>query len=251
MKLANFGSLSKNFRASRGSSGKSVRNYKFFTLSVVALFLFFSAFIFTNTEIFTINAQENIQAFDSIKSNKKNIWEIVRQKRNGAPFTILTPQDLSGISTEELQKFLGDPCDTAVPINFGQTVNGQLSNTDCRLDDGTYADFYTFTANQGQIVDIRMNSSAFDTYLGLANESGTFVVEDDDGGGGTNSRIVATLPQTGLYIILANSVFPDSFGAYTLSLNEIINCTYTLSPTSAEIPPAGGTFSIAIVTQNG
>jgi hypothetical protein len=109
------------------------------------------------------------------------------------PFLLLTPDDLKG----ELLKIAGDPCNQAAPIGFGQTINGSLTSSDCRLDDNSYADFYTFSGTQGQQVTINLSSGAFDTYLGLANESGTFVVEDDDGGGGTNSRIVATLPASG------------------------------------------------------
>lgn len=183
----------------------------------------------------------------------KHLWEIAQAKGSIKPFIVLTPTDLSVLSIEEknLLTSNGDPCNVSIPINLGQTVDGSLAGTDCRLDDNSYADFYSFNGIQGQIVDVRLNSSVFDTYLGLANESGTFTREDDDGGGGTNSRIVATLPQTGLYIILANSVLANQFGAYSLSLNEIINCTYSVTPTSTDIPAAGGTFSVSITTQNG
>ena len=71
-------------------------------------------------------------------------------------------------------------------IIFGETINGSLSATDCQLPDLSYADFYLFHGTAGQQVTINLTSSAFDTYLGLANEAGTFVIEDNDGGGGTN-----------------------------------------------------------------
>lgn len=202
--------------------------------------------------IVTSIAQTNSDGAVKDKPVYKNLWEFARVKRQDRPFTILKAKDLAEFSAAEKEVFAeaGDPCETATQTNIGQTVNRALSNTDCRLDDGTYADFYVFNGNQGQIVDIRLNSSAFDTYLGLANETGTFIREDDDGGGGTNSRIVATLPETGLYIILANSVFPNQFGEYSLSLNEIINCTYALSPTYLEIPATGGTFTFTVNTQN-
>ncbi len=80
--------------------------------------------------------------------------------------------------------------------------------------------------------------------------SGTFTIEDDDGGGGTNSRITASLPGTGLYIILANSVFPNQFGGYTLSLAGGAPCTYSISPTSAEVPASGGTYMFTVTTQS-
>ena len=187
------------------------------------------------------------------KNLTRHLQEFARRQRSSQPFILLTPADLDALSTEERSALttLRNPCDTAAPIAFGQTINGELNAADCQFDDGSYADFYVFNATQGQIADIRLNSSAFDTYLGLANESGTFTVEDDNGGGGTNSRIFTTLPQTGLYVILANSYLPNVFGAYSLSLTEFIPCSYTISPTSADIPAAGGTFSFTITTQSG
>ncbi len=187
------------------------------------------------------------------KSAGKALSEIIRKKLETSPFVLLTPTDLSKISDNALETMLvgENPCETAAPISFGQTVNGQLSSTDCRLDDNSYADFYYFNGTQGQQVTVAMNSTAFDTYLGLANETGTFVVEDDDGGGGTNSRIVATLPQTGLYIILANSVFANQFGNYSVSLNGSTVCTYSLEPTGAQVPAAGGNFTFTVNTQPG
>ncbi len=198
-------------------------------------------------------AQEAKPANAAKKNLANRVQELARRQRSTQPFVLLTPTDLASLSLEERNMLttFGDPCDTAAAIAFGQTINGTLAATDCQLDDGSYADFYTFNAVQGQIADIRLSSSAFDTYLGLANESGTFVREDDDGGGGTNSRIFTTLPQTGLYIILANSALPNQFGAYSLSLTEFIPCSYSISPTSANIPAAGGTFSFTITTQSG
>ena len=201
----------------------------------------------------TTFAQEIKPVGSAQKMLMKRLGEIARTKHFTQPFVILTPADLESLSAEEKSSLtmFGNPCETATPIVFGQTINGGLANTDCRIEDGSYADFYTFNATQGQIADIRLNSSAFDTYLGLANESGTFTREDDDGGGGTNSRIFTSLPQTGLYVIVANSVLPDQFGAYSLSLTEFIPCSYSISPTSADIPATGGTFSVTITTQNG
>lgn len=144
-----------------------------------------------------------------------------------------------------------NPCTTAVPIAFGQTLQGALTSSDCQLEDLSYADFYTFTGTQGQLVTIDLASSAFDTYLGLANADGTWVIEDDDGGDGTNSRIVAVLPASGQYFIMANSVFPNTFGPYSLTLQGSVVCEYTLEPTSAQIPGAGGTFTFNVVTGPG
>jgi len=185
------------------------------------------------------------------KSVKNILSEIVREKSQNKPFTIITPDDLAKLPTEDVQMLLsgGDPCDSASFIDFGQTLNGQLASTDCRLPDNSYADFYIFNGTQGQQVTINLSSTAFDTYLAVANEAGTFTMEDDNGGGGTNSRIIGTLPSTGLYVILANSAFPNQFGNYSVSLTGSTVCTYSLEPSGATIPAAGGTFTFTVTTQ--
>ncbi|MFN6963110.1 MAG: FG-GAP-like repeat-containing protein [Pyrinomonadaceae bacterium] len=168
---------------------------------------------------------------------------------DGRGFVVMTEDEFRELAAAG--DLAGDPCSVAAPITPGQTISGSLTVTDCRLDDGTYGDFYIFGGTAGQQVTINLSSTAFDTYLGLANESGTFVVEDDDGGGGTNSRISVSLPETTNYIILANSVFPNSFGSYTLSLDSPAACSYTLTPASADVPGLGGNFSFTVTTTPG
>ena len=116
----------------------------------------------------------------------------------------------------------GGTCPSAA-ISVGQSVNGSLSTSDCRLSDGSYFDSYTFSGTSGQQVSVSMSSSTFDTYLLLLRPDGTLLAEDDDGGGSLNSRIPAgggtiTLPATGTYKILANAFAANVTGGYTLSL---------------------------------
>jgi|GEM_PF-1113600 len=179
-------------------------------------------------------------------ASEKRVSETINQKRaNGAPI-LIGPIDSVGLAN--LQTSGGDPCDIAVPIAFGQSINAELSSTDCRLEDMSYADFYIFDGLQGEQIVINMGSGVIDSYLGVANQSGTWVIEDDDGGGATNARIVATLPESGTFIILANSALPNQLGNYTLSLSGGPTCTFTFTPGSADIPPEGGTFSFNVTT---
>jgi len=198
----------------------------------------------------TVSSRAQIFAVD--KGVNKSLAKTVREKIQNNRLALLTPEEAAKILPDVPESmFAGaDPCDTALSIAFGETINGQLTTGDCHLEDNSYADFYVFNGMQGQQVTITMNSSDFDTYLGLANEDGSFVVEDDNGGGGTNSRIVAMLPQTGLYVILANSAFPNQTGNYSLNLQSTMPCTYVLEPTSANVPAVGGTFTFSVVTQD-
>ena len=181
-------------------------------------------------------------------SAKTKLAEIMRSKGSKAPFVLLTPADLSSISRSELDAVLAGPCDTFAPIVYGQTVNGALSSQDCRLDDGSYADLYSFNAATNDRITIDLTSAAFDAYLGLFLPQSTIAYEDDDSGGGTNARLSVLIGYPGTYVIIANSAFANEFGNYSLSLALAPPCTYTLQPSAATVPGAGGTFTFDVVT---
>jgi hypothetical protein len=112
-------------------------------------------------------------------------------------------------------------CDVAsasAVISVGQTIEGQLTTSDCLLDDDTPADLYRLTLNTARTIQIDMSSGSFDTYLVLFNASGGVPIDENDDiafPSNLNSRIVRTLP-AGTYIIGANTVEPDDLGSYTL-----------------------------------
>jgi outer membrane protein assembly factor BamB len=127
----------------------------------------------------------------------------------------------------------GGPC-TATPITIGQTVNGNLTTSDCPADDGTFYDVYSFSGTAGQRISISMSSNQFDTFLILNRPDGSVLAVNDDGGGGTNSRIppngFITLPVTGTYTIYANAFDPDNTtGAYTLLISPPVVRTLTVA----------------------
>lgn len=179
-------------------------------------------------------------------SSKEILRKIAEKRAKSGGFVLLTPAEF-----EVLSAGLGDPCDTATQISWNQTIQGSLSSADCVLDDGSYADFYMFSATGNEHMTVNLSSTAFDTYLGVAHETGAWVAEDDNSGGGTNSRIVADLPLGGNYIILANSFLPAQTGAYTLSLSDAPACSYSLEPTSMQIPGSGGTYTFNVITTPG
>jgi hypothetical protein len=195
------------------------------------------------TTAFIIKAQQSVNNQVLKQSFKRAISERLQEKRAAGSLVLITPEELEKMSTSQGSENGADPCDTATPIQIGQNIGQALNSTDCQLDDGSWADFYTFNGTAGQQVRIFMNSSSIDSYLGLANETGTFVVEDDDSGGGWSALITATLPANGVYIILANSALPNQFGGYTLSTSGPEPCTFTVSPTTTEVPATGGTFT--------
>jgi subtilisin len=145
-----------------------------------------------------------------------------------------------------------DPCGSSTSINFGQTVNGALANTDCLTPLGSRADIYTFTGTQGQNIAVTQNSGAFFTYLYLFNPSGAIIGQNGNAG---SSRIPAgtgflTLPATGTYTIFASSVEGNSFGNYTLNL-AASGCNYTISSSSQNFAAAGGNGSFNVTAAAG
>ena len=104
------------------------------------------------------------------------------------------------------------------PIRYGQTVNGELSDSDPQMDDDSHFDLWKFTGRQGDKIVITMKSTVFDTYaaFGRLGEGEFIQIEsDDDGAGGTDSKIEYTLESDGEYVIRANSLFSKGLGAYT------------------------------------
>ncbi len=105
-------------------------------------------------------------------------------------------------------------------IGYGQLMQGRLEQGDQTMNDGTFADVWTFQGNAGQTVTIDVMSDDFDAYAQLLDAAGNRLAEDDDSGGNLNSRITFTLPATGQYQIVVNN-FGDSrrTGVYRLWLH--------------------------------
>jgi hypothetical protein len=104
-------------------------------------------------------------------------------------------------------------------ITSGQTINGSLSSSDFLRDDDTYADGYIYNGRAGERLTITMRASSFDAWVVIDDPDSEFREHDDDGAGGTDARLTVTLPRSGRYVILANSV-ARSTGSYTLSVTS-------------------------------
>ncbi|MEQ8673607.1 MAG: pre-peptidase C-terminal domain-containing protein [Aggregatilineales bacterium] len=119
-------------------------------------------------------------------------------------------------------------------IALNTTVDGTLT-----LDAPAHA--YTFSANSGDVVNIALESSQFDSYLLLLDSAGNQVTFNDDGGGGLDSLIASfIIPSSGEYTIVASSYgnvrgFDAGTGDYTLALNAGSAIEVTVTPA----PPQG------------
>jgi Bacterial pre-peptidase C-terminal domain len=113
-------------------------------------------------------------------------------------------------------------CVPAGQVAYGQTVTGELTQTDCLLpSDGSYVDYWQFQGTAGDVVVIDLSASDFDTYLGLQDGSGAVAAQNDDFGNGTNSHVAFTLTNTGTWVISCTSLFPQITGSYSLTLQGV------------------------------
>lgn len=137
-----------------------------------------------------------------------------------------TSLPLSGSGPTLLFKVAQDavvPPECITTIVNGAPVEGFLKATSCPAGArgaASYTDRYSFSGMAGQVVEITMNSSSFNTYLYLRNPAGTVVKSDNDGAGGTDARLTFELPVSGSYTIEATSYGDHATGAYTLTLRQ-------------------------------
>ena len=114
----------------------------------------------------------------------------------------------------------------AMPLRFGQTVNGQLTAEDTKVDSeelGQYLyDTWSIQARDGQRLEVTMRSAVFDTYLEAyeGSDTGEAIAMDDDGlGEGTNSRLRFSA-DNGTYIIRARTLAGLEGGDYTIQVTD-------------------------------
>ncbi len=104
------------------------------------------------------------------------------------------------------------------PLGAGQSINGELSQSDNQRRSGKYEDVYLLQGRQGDRIDLRLMSDAFDPYL-VVNGPGGFSMSNDDEEGqseSTNSRLVLQLPADGTYRVSATSFRSGETGTYRI-----------------------------------
>jgi hypothetical protein len=123
-----------------------------------------------------------------------------------------------------------DPCANATAHTLGSTVNGQLSTSDCLLQDQSFVDFYAVTLPASGTYIFSETSPTFDTFVALLTGANVLVGFNDDfqpAPAPPDSRLKVIVP-AGLYIIGANSYLASQVGNYSLtsaaSTEQVINC---------------------------
>lgn len=115
---------------------------------------------------------------------------------------------------------------TTPPSSNGNSVNvaqgarqtrGNLARGDETLQSGEFVDHYTMHFEAGSSVRLRLNSSAFDTYLLVRTPSGRQLDNDDLTPSDRNSGLDIPLAEAGNYEVSVTSYRAGETGAYVLS----------------------------------
>lgn len=106
------------------------------------------------------------------------------------------------------------------PSAGSRTQTGTLAQGDTTLRSGEYMDTYPMTFTPRSAVSIRLESSAFDTYLIVRTPSGGQEDNDDLQPGVLNSGVDIPVAEPGTYQIIVTSYRPGETGAYTLTVTE-------------------------------
>jgi hypothetical protein len=112
---------------------------------------------------------------------------------------------------------------TAPEVRVGAPVVGELTAESGRnFKDGSHLDVLVLRGREGELVELRAASRAFDAVLTLYAPDGSVVAwnDDDPTGTGTDSVIRTTLPASGTYVIVVSGYGPADLGDYTVTLEE-------------------------------
>ena len=140
----------------------------------------------------------------------------------------------TSVASQPLSEFLGglsDPLQSAhlfrssslTTLTTPPGINGTLDSTDSKNPTraGSFRDDYLLTGvAAGQLVQLNLSSSAFDTYLQVVNAAtGQVISFNDDANLSLNSQVNFTVQGDIDYLVRATSYAPNATGAYSLTTN--------------------------------
>jgi hypothetical protein len=140
----------------------------------------------------------------------------------GTYFIDVTASEPGGSGPFELEVRceLFDPCSACRVGSLAceDAAEGDISEGDCLLEDGTFFDVWQLIIENAGEVDIRMTSSDFDTYLFLLDDACETIASNDDCTGGTDSCLEGVALEPGEYFVVANTYAAGESGAYGLDV---------------------------------
>lgn len=104
----------------------------------------------------------------------------------------------------------------ATSATAGEAVRGALASGDTQLESGEFVDRYSMNFTPGEAVQLRLNSSDFDTYLIARTPAGEQLDNDDLVSGNLNSGLDIAAAEPGVYTVMVTSYEPGQTGSYEL-----------------------------------
>jgi len=101
-------------------------------------------------------------------------------------------------------------------LSVGSTSYGTLTDLDPVIE-GRPVQAWSFRGEAGQRITVDLISEDFDSYLHLIGPGISSPMTNDDGAGEFNSRIEVTLPESGLFRVIASSLGGDH-GSYEIQV---------------------------------
>lgn len=98
-------------------------------------------------------------------------------------------------------------------------IDSKLDKKDVQLSSGEWYETYTFEATAGAVITVRMESSQFDTYVGLHSPSGEVEENDDFEGSSKVAQVQVTASETGTWTVYATTHAPGQKGKFSLSVD--------------------------------
>ena len=151
-----------------------------------------------------------------------------------------------GTATVAVNTPVAARCDATTPIIVGQSVQGTIVSTDCKLSDGSFADKYVLTLTESTPIRIAMTGTV-DAFLLLQDAvTGTVIEENDDGNGDTGARIERVVP-AGKYVVVANTFDANDFGDYIVSISPGSTACLAAEPIGSDVAVSGTLAATACV----
>ena len=144
-------------------------------------------------------------------------WELAYTATNSGTFTVLVSSYYTeGIGTYVLhlaqipEAFIVPAGDEGGPMTNGGNHNGTLSLGDL--------DMWTFTANAGDNIVLRLGSTGFEGNLDLYGPNGALL--KTSGGNSTDWELAYTATNSGTFTVLVSSYYTEGTGTYVLHLAQ-------------------------------
>lgn len=141
---------------------------------------------------------------------------------------------------------------SARPIALGESRESELTEADPLFTDGSYFHLWRYQGTAGERIVIDHSSTDFDAYLVLGIHSADSVRQinrNDDGPSGLDSQLAVELPETGTYVIVANTFRSDQRGSYRLTLRSMADACAAGGPCEPFEGPAARTNPLAAVAR--